>query len=205
MAKFSVVLLDNSTLELQSKAEVDYFNRCQAKYVGENSFTAASDERALDRLCIAETLQFRWNTQITSGRDYQNNPLNHAEMEALRKNLKENAITISNAHQELGLSKAQRDKDKIESVQGYINNLLMRAKERGVHREEQVDLILNLFMEYTAHVNAFSRSDDYEKGRLGFPDAQALVTWWIENGIPRFKAHDDAWRASSQRYWRSEI
>lgn len=205
MPKFEVVLLDNSHIEMQSKAEVDFFNRSQSKYIKDNTFTVASDERALDRLCLAETLQFRWNSQISSGLDYQRNPLNHAEMEALRKNLKENAITISNAHQELGLSKVQREKDKVESVQAYINNLLARAKERGVHREEQVDLIINLFMEFDAHVGAYQRADDYERQRLGFKNADALLDWWVNTGQPRFKDHDDAWRNSSQRYWRKDL
>lgn len=205
MAKHTVITLDNQQLELQSKQEVDYYCRAQAKYVKENSFTAASDERALDRLVLMETLMLRWQSQLASGLDYQQQPLNHAEQEALRKNVKEGHVTIASLQQELGLSKAQRDKDKVESVQSYVNNLLMRAKEFGVHREEQVDLIINLFMEYSAHVNAFTRSNEYERGRIGFPDAQSLVTWWIENGIPRFKSHDDAWRASSQKYWRKDI
>lgn len=205
MAKFSVYTLDNQELELQHKKEVDFYNRAQSKYVGENSFTVASDERNLDRLVLMETLMFRWQSQLASGLDYSGQPLTYAETEGLRKNLKEGAITISNAHIELGLNKMQREKDKVESVQAYVNNLLSRAKERGVHREEQVDLILNLFMEYTAHCGAFSRADDYERGRLGFPDAQSLVNWWLEVGQPRFKDHDDAWRAGSQKYWRKDI
>lgn len=205
MAKFSVYTLDNQELELQHKKEVDFYNRAQSKYVNDNVFTVASDERALDRLVLQETLMFRWQSQLASGLDYQNQPLSYAETEGLRKNLKEGAITISNAHQELGLSKVQREKDKVESVQAYVNNLLARAKERGVHREEQVDLNLNLFMEFSAHVNAFMRADDYERGRLGFPDAQSLLQWWIDNGIKRYKDHDDVWRAGNQKYWRKDI
>jgi hypothetical protein len=205
MPKFEVVTLDNQRLEVQTKAELDYYSKAQSKYVAENTFTATSDERALDRLVLMETLMFRWQTQLASGKDYDGNPLNHAETEAIRKNIKEGAITISNAHKELGLTKEQREKDKAESVQAYINNLLARAKERGVHREEQVDLIINLFMEYSAHVNAFLRADTYERQRLGFPDADSLISWWTETGVKRYKDHDDKWRASSQRYWRKEI
>lgn len=205
MAKFEVVTLDNQRIELQSRVEVDYYSKAQGKYMAENNFTAASDERALDRLVLMETLMMRWQAQLASGKDYQGQPLNHAEQEALRKNIKEGAITISNAHQELGLSKAQRDKDKVESVQAYVNNLLQRAKEFGVHREESVDLIINLFNEFSAHVNAYRRANDYERGRLGFPDAESLLTWWLEDGVKRFKDADDAWRASNQRYWRKDI
>lgn len=205
MAKFEVVFLDNSKIELQSKDEVEFFNRAQSKYVHDNTFTVASDERALDRLCLSETLMHRWQTQLASGKDYQGQPLNHPEQEALRKNIKEGAITISNAHTELGLTKAQREKEAHDSVGAYINNLLMRAKERGIHREEQVDMNINLFMEYSAHVTAFMRADEYERGRLGFPDADALIRWWVENGMKRFKDHDDAWRNSNQKYWRSDI
>ncbi len=204
-AKFTVVTLDNQVLEVQSREEVNFYTKAQGKYVAENSFNAASDERALDRLVLMETLMFRWQQQLMSGKDYGGIPLNHAESEALRKNIKEGAITISNAHQELMLSKVQREKDKVESVQAYVNNLLLRAKEFGVHRETSVDLIVNLFMEFDAHVQAWFRANDYEKGRMGFPDAESLLKWWTEHGEPRFKSADNAWRASSQKYWRDQI
>jgi hypothetical protein len=205
MATYKVVTLDNEHIELQTKAEADYYQRAQGKYVSENVFTAASDERALDRLVLMETLMFRWQSQLASGMDYNKNPLNYAEQEALRKNIKEGAITISNAHQELGLTKTQREKDQVESVQAYVNNLLSRAKEFGVHREEQVDLAINLINELLAHVGAYSRSNDYEKKRIGFETAEDIVKWILEELEPRWKAIDDAWRDSSQKYWRSEI
>lgn len=203
--KFTVVALDNQKLDLQTKEEKAFYEKAQSKYISENVFNAASDERALDRLVLMETLMFRWQSQLASGVDYDGEDLNWSEQEALRKNIKEGAITISNAHQELGLSKVQREKDKAESPKAYLDNLLKRAKEFGVHREDSVDLIINLFMEYNAHVGAFTRANEYERKRLGFPDEASLITWWVEVGAPRFKDADDKWRASNQKYWRDQI
>jgi hypothetical protein len=207
MAKgqFTVISLDNQKLELQSKAEQEFYIKAQGKYVSDNVFTVASDERALDRLVLQETMMFRWQSQLASGTDYNGDDLNYAEQEALRKSIKEGAITISSAHNELGLNKLQREKDKAESVQVYIDNLLKRGKEFGVHREEQVDLAMNLINELSAHVGAFSRSDEYEKKRIGFPDEASIINWITENMLPRFKKLDDDWRASSQKYWRASL
>lgn len=205
MPKYTVVTLDNEILEVQSKSESDYYNRAQSKYVAENNFSAASDERALDRLVLMETLMHRWQSQLMSGLDYQQQPLNHAEQEAIRKNIKEGAITISNAHAELGLTKVQREKDKVESVQAYVNNLLMRAKSFGVHREAQVDEAILLMNELFAHVGAFMRADEYERGRIGFQTEADIVKWIVDQMEPRFKKLDDDWRDSDQKYWRSEI
>lgn len=202
---FTVITLDNQRLELQSKAEADFYNKAQGKYVADNTFSIASDERALDRLVLMETLMFRWTAQLASGEDYSGDDLNYAEQEALRKNIKEGTVTIASCQQELGLSKVQREKDKAESVQAYVDNLLDKAKEFGVHREEQVDLAMNLMNELSAHVGAFSRSDEYERKRIGFPDEAAIITWITENMLPRFKDIDNKWRASNQKYWRKDI
>jgi hypothetical protein len=202
---FTVVQLDNQKLELKTKAEKDFYEKAQSKYVADNVFTVASDERALDRLILMETLMFRWTNQLASGEDYDGNDLNYAEQEALRKNIKEGHVTIESLHNSLGLSKVQREKDKAESVQAYIDNLLKRGKEFGVHRENQVDLALTLMNELLAHTGAFSRSNEYERKRIGFPTADHIVTWILEDMQPRFKEIDDKWRASNQRYWRDSI
>jgi hypothetical protein len=203
--QFTVITLDNQKLELQSKPEQDFYIKAQNKYKSDNVFTVASDERALDRLVLQETLMFRWQQQLASGLDYDGNPLNYAEQEALRKNVKEGAITISNSHNELGLSKLQREKDKAESVQAYLDNLLKRGKEFGIHREKQVDLAINLMNELSAHVGAFSRSNEYERQRIGFKTEADIVKWITEDMLPRFKDIDDKWRASDQKYWRDSI
>ncbi len=204
-SKFTVISLDNQKLELKSAAEKAFYEKAQGRYVAENVFTAASDERALDRLVLQEVLMFRWQSMLASGEDYDGNDLNYAEQEALRKNIKEGAITISNGHNELGLAKLQREKDKAESVQAYLDNLLKRGKEFGVHREAQVDNALVLMNELSAHVGAFTRGNEYERKRIGFPNEAAIIKWINEDMLPRFKAIDDAWRAGEQRYWRESI
>lgn len=197
--------LSGQELDLLTKAEQRFYEKAQAKYVGENTFTQASDERSLDRLVLFETLMFRWQSQIASGLDYDQNPLNNAEQEQIRKNMKEYAVAISAMHNELGLSKAQRDKDQHESVGAYIMNLQARAKEFGVHREKQVDLSLTLIHELFAHVGAFQRSDEYERGRLGFKTEADIVKWIVDVMEPRFKQFDDDFINNQQKYWRSSL
>lgn len=205
MASYSVIQLDHNKIELLTKAEQDMYNRAQSKYIAENTFTHASDERSLDRLILMEVLIYRWQTQLASGLDYNKQPLTHPELEQLRKNIKEGSITVAQIHNDLGLNKLQRDKDKHESVGAYLENLLRRAKEQGVKREKELDAAITLNKELFAHVNAFMRANEQERRRMGFPDEAALIKWVVEQMQPRFNKIDEYFRNNQQRYWRKEI
>lgn len=198
----AVTTLSNQKLELVSAEEKRFYEEAQEKYSSENSFSAASDLRALERLILFETLMFRWQKQLASNQDIVfGGPLSSAEAEKLRKNLKEGAVTISQLHNDLGLSKSQRDKEKFESVGSYIVNLLNRAKEMGVNRENQLDRSLVLINELFAKVGAFYRSNEKERRKMGI-DTEATIVEWIRDEMrPRYDEIDEYFQVNSQKYW----
>lgn len=202
---FPVQTITGYELELQTQREQAYYKMAQHKYTTENKFTVASDMRALERLIFYETLVFRWQTQLASGRDYDSNFLTPSEEDQLRKNVKETAPLISQIQTDLGLTKSQREKDQFESVGAYITRLQQAAKQHGVRRERQLGRAIELTMELFSLCGAYARSNANERRKLGFESADDIVEWVLVYMKPRFDEVDEHFRKNQQRFWIREI
>jgi hypothetical protein len=202
---YPVVSISGEEIRLQTDSEVRYYELAKDRYLSDNKFTHASDMRSLDRLIFFETMVYRWQTQLASGKDYQGNFLSDKEEEQLRKNLKETAITISQVQNDLGLTKAQRDKDQHDSVGAYLQQLQLAAKEHGVRREKQLGKALELSKELFSLVGAFRRSNEVEREKLGLETPDQILDWIEEYMKPEFDAVDEHFRKNQQRFWLRKI
>jgi hypothetical protein len=200
MGSATVRTLSGQEITLQSKDEQKFYRQAQSKYLAENKFTVASDLRALDRLIFYEVMIHRWPAQLASGTTATSAILTVQEEDALRRNLKETAPLVSAIQNDLGLTKAARDKDE-ESVGGYLVKLKQAAREHGINREKQLGKALELLNELMSLTGAFTRADAHERKKLGFDSADDIVTWVEEYLRPEFTAVDDYFRANSQRFW----
>lgn len=188
-------------IQLQTQKEADFYTEAQARYQQDFTFTAASDNRALDRLILFETQVFRWSWQLAAGMDYDLVGLEPAEESTLRRSIKETEPLIAQIQIELGLTKTQRDKVKTaDSVGDYIANLKIRAKEHGVRRDAQVGRAIELIMELFSIVDSYRRSDAHEKQKLGFEKDEDILDWIQEVMRPRFDEVDLAYR-KNQKMW----
>jgi hypothetical protein len=197
--------LTGNTVTLLSMEEKEMYDKAQAKYNSEFTFDIASDLRTIDRLVMMEVMAFRWSSQILSGVDYIGRTLSPAVLANHQKFLKEAHVTIGKLMEELGLTKNQRDKENADTVQAYIDNLLTRAEEFGIHRETQAEVSLELMNEIIGVVGAYLRSNEFERRQLGFPDAESVVKWIARDIEPKFKEVDDHFRNNSQKYWIKDI
>jgi hypothetical protein len=202
---YPVVSISGEEIRLQTDSEVRYYELAKDRYLSDNKFTHASDMRSLDRLIFFETMVYRWQTQLASGKDYQANFLSDKEEEQLRKNLKETAITISQVQNDLGLTKAQRDKDQHDSVGAYLQQLQLAAKEHGIRREKQLGKALELSKELFSLVGAFRRSNEVEREKLGLETPDQILDWIEEYMKPEFDAVDEHFRKNQQRFWLRKI
>ena len=186
---------------LLHEREKHFYERARDKYLSDFTFTAASDYRSVDRLLLLEVQMYRTQDFITRGSDYQNEPLEDSDINQLLRSQKEIGIQISSVQAELGLTKAQRDKEQHDSVGAYIRDLQVRAKEFGVSREKQLARALELMHELFATVDAFQRSNEAERAKLELASADDVLKWISEYIEVEFKAVDDHFRANQQRYW----
>ncbi len=199
----TVQTVTGEDLQVQGAPEASFYEQRRDKYLAENVFTETADLADLDRLLFLELMSYRWMLWLSSGYDYDGDPISGATEEQLRKNLKESAPSISMVKNDLGLTKSARDKDKADSVGNYIMDLKRRAKQLGVHRQRQVDVAMTLFNEMRSIIGTFDRSNELERRKTGIESDEDIVDWIRSVAIPRFEAIDEHFRNSpdGQRYW----
>lgn len=196
-----VQTLTAQAINLQSRDEADFYREAQQRYTADNRFTIASDMRSLDRLIFYETLSFRWTTQLASGRDYDDTILTPQEEDTLRKNLRETAPLISSIQNDLGLTKAAREKENMDSPAAYINRLKLAAKEHGVRREKQLGKALELTKELFSLAGAYHRASESERRKLEIENADVIVEWVLDVMKPQFDEIDEYFREHQQKFW----
>lgn len=199
----TVLTVTGEHLQVQGAKEASFYDQRRDNYLTQNAFTETSDLADLDRLLFLELMSFRWMTWLSSGKDYDGDPLSVGAEEAVRKNLKESSPLISQVKADLGLTKSIRDKEKADSVGGYLVELKKRAKQLGIHRENQLDVALTLFNELSSIVTTFDRSNELERQKTGFETEADIVDWIRSLALPRYAAVDEHFRnrPDGQRYW----
>lgn len=197
----TVTTLAGNALELQTEIEAKFYNEAKERYLSENTFTVASDLRALDRLIFFETLVYRWTYALASGITSDGDYLNAGQSDQLRKNLKETAPMIAQIQNDLGLTKSQRQQEQAESIGAYIKQLKIAAKQHGVRREKQLGKAIELTKELFSLCGTYQRSNEAERLKLGFESADDIVEWVMGHMKPEFDAVDEHFRAHQQRFW----
>jgi hypothetical protein len=188
-------------IEVLGAAERDFYEGQCRSYMAQNLFTNTSDLMDLDRLIFLELLIYRATSWIGRGQDYDGLPLSDSGEVAQRRSLKETSTLISVIKNDLGLTKSQRDKDAYSSVGTYITALKQRAREFGIHREKQVATAITLNKQLFAILGAYDRSDEVERKKIGFENADEILDWIRTVMIPEFDAVDAHFIEHTQKYW----
>jgi len=192
-----------SELKVQGRDEEKFYNAQKSKYLKENKFDAITDLADLDALLMHELLDFRYSTQLASGKNYEGLFLNYAAEEQLRQNKLAEAKVIGEIKRNLALNRASRDASQ-GSTADYIADLLRRAKEFGINRDNQIVTAIVLANELKSIVETFDRSNDVEKRVVGIETVDDIVQWVREQFIPRFDAVDLAFR-ENQKLWKGTL
>lgn len=188
-------------IEVRGDAERLFYEGQSRKYLVENRFTNASDLLDLDRLVFLELLIYRASVWLGRGQDYDGTLLGDRAEQDARRSLKENSALISTIKNDLGMTKSQRDKAQFENAGSYITQLKQRAKEFGVHREQQLDRALVMINQLFSIVGAFDRSNEFERKKIGFESEAEILDWVREVMRPEYEAVDKHFVQHTQRYW----
>lgn len=180
------------------ETEVDYFTDRCTRYLTDNHFANVSDFQDLDRVLMMELLCFRWGNWISNQTDYWDEPV---DLDALQRAFKEHSVELRQLKKQLGIDKAARDRTKGEdSTPVFLANLLARAKEFGVMREEQLAVALTLFNELKALVTLHLNSDDVERAEMHV-EIDDILDWLVTTAFPEFDAVDEYFRKNQQKTW----
>lgn len=184
------------TVEVLGKDEERAYKRARANYEKEFSFTSPADKEDLGALLFLETLARRYQSRLSSGKDYDGYDLTPSEQEQSRRNLNDTMKMIADAKDRLGMSRAKRMAAQ-SSVAEYLETLRRRAKAFGQLRDDQHNMAISLFKEQQSVVRTFRRSEGSAKERkvLGFETAEDVLKWLEEELFPRFDALDAKFRS----------
>ncbi len=192
------VLLPSGAMFPVHQEEVAYIQDRAKRYLDENHFSNVSDFQDVDRMLIMEMICFRWGTWISRQKDYWGDAVDE---DKLQQSLKAHSVELRQLKKQLGIDKVARDRAKGEdSVPAYINNLLRRAKEFGVHRESQLAKALELFQELKALVTLHLNSDEVERAEM-HTQLEDILDWLVNIAIPEFDRIDAHFRQNQQRMW----
>jgi hypothetical protein len=180
------------------ETEVAYFTDRCTRYLTDNHFANVSDFQDLDRVLMMELLCFRWGIWISNQTDYWDEPV---DLDALQRAFKEHSVELRQLKKQLGIDKAARDRTKGEdSTPVFLSNLLARAKEFGIMREEQLAKALTLTNELKALVTLHLNCDDVEREEMNVEMAD-ILDWIVTVYMPEFDAIDQYFRKHQQKLW----
>lgn len=189
-----------SEVPLLSQEEADFYVSIAERYQEDNLFKNVSDLLELDRILIMEVMLFRWGKWLLQEEDYHGNMVNTTE---LQKQIREYSKAIVETKTSLGIDKKSRDLSQGATAAERINNLLIRAKEFGYHRDEQNYLAFNNWMELRGKITLHENSTPTERTEF---DAHAKdIMEWIKEKCKELDELDAAFRKNQRIWLRTEL
>lgn len=155
-----VVTPSGLTIEVMGQAEADFYNQMRDRYGQDNKLKNVSDFLELDRILLMETMSFRWGQWLLSGSKYDGSRINPKEIQTSISSYSKEIREIKGA---LGIDKVTRDKDKGSNFAEFMNMLSLRAKEFGVHRDNQIVEAINMLNEFFAAATASRNMNEREQ------------------------------------------
>lgn len=188
------------TMEVLNEMEENWWNDAIAMYKDQYNFQNVADLDDLDRLLAMELLSMRYGYWLVSGKDYFGREFVEKSVSEQKDKLDSQ---IRQLKRHMGMDRKGRVESETESVGEYIKNLLRRAQEFGVHRDMQINMAFDLFVELRKLVGLHERTDEEEQAHLGITQNQ-IYEWIRDVAIPEFDKLDDAFRVN-QRIWIKEV
>lgn len=190
----------DAEFEVLTVEEKDIYEATMKKYLTDYKFDNISDLQDLDRLVALELLSYRYSAWLIKGFDYEG--LQFAEKD-VRDHKQKVDVEIRNLKKSLGMDRKNRFESEQQSVSEYISALHRRAREFGIHRDNQIAKAMDLFEDLKTMIGLYDRSDEEERRELGV-DQEQIMEWIRNTAIPEYDAIDDAFR-KNQRLWIQEV
>lgn len=197
-----VIGASGAEFEVLHEMEIDYWNSAREKYLDQFKFENISDLQDLDRVLVGEVLCFRWGSWLMRETDYDGRSIEELT-DKLKKQKIEQEKETRILKEKMGLNRAHRQDSEQQSIAEYLQAILKRAKEFGVHRDEQIAKAIDLLMETFTQVGLYYRSDEEERAHLKV-NPEDIMHWLWTVAKPEFDAIDEAFR-KNQVLWIKEV
>ena len=202
MDSIAVVGASGAVFELVHESEQEYWNQARDRYLDQFKFDNISDLQDLDRVLNGEIMSFRWGSWLAREADYDGRSIDEIADKIQKKKLETDKETRM-LKEKMGLNRAHRQDSEQQSIADYLQSLLRRGQEFGIHRDEQIAKSIDLLHELFTQVGLYLRSDEEERAHMKV-QPQDIMKWIVEVAQPEFEAIDDAFR-KNQRLWIKEV
>lgn len=200
-SSFIVETPSGASLHLMNKLEVEQYEGLSKRYQEDNMFKNISDLLELDRILTMEIMCLRWGAWMLSEKDYHGEPVNTSD---LQKQHREYGKMILELKQGLNLDKKSRDANNAGTVADFIENLKVRAKEFGVHRDEQNYMAYNLLRELESKITLMNNATETERTEFEV-HAKQVLQWFIDEVVPKLDKIDEHFRENQKIWVRDEF
>ena len=180
-----------------TSAEEQSFNELCQRYTADNHFQNVSDVQDLERIIHMEVIHLRYSNWLSTETDYYGEAVNMKDVASL---LKEFSGELRQLKKAIGIDRTSRQRDQGESVADYWSDLLERAAEFGVNRENQLTVALTLFNELSGLVTLHDNCLPDERKKLGCTELD-ILKWIRDVAIPKYEEVDRYFVDNNQKYW----
>lgn len=194
----TVYLPSGARFEVMNQDEADYIELATLNYRDTFTFENPSDVADLDAVVSNEMLCWRWSTWISREKDWDGNDIDIRHyVDAMKKMSTE----VRQLKEQIGIDKKTRDRTTGDgSVPEFIARILTAARYMGIHRLEQVDLVLELAMQLRTLTTIY-RNGDEEERRMAKCTAEDLIDWILNVFEPEMMLHDERFQRDVQSIW----
>jgi len=196
---YSTTSPSGAHVPLMTQKEVEYYNDISERYQSDNKFTNVSDLLELDRVLMHEIMCYRWGIWLLNGGlDYDGNPVVN-----LAKDVQMYSKEIRDLKAALGVDKKTREANKGANAADFIANLTLRAKEFGIHRNEQIIKAHTILKELEGLITLHVNSTPAERTEFQAHEKD-IIAWCLEK-FKEFDKIDEAFRVSQSIWLRTEL
>lgn len=196
--RFAVQLPSGGMQPVANQAEQQWLTRVVERYGEEIRLTVVTDIMELDRILIMELLVHRYGIFLGQGEDYQGKPV---DADRLNVEVNKKSLELRGLKKLVGLDKPTRDKARGEgSIYAWIQDVLMRAKGFGVHREKQLDAALEGINELIGMVTFYRNASDAQRREFRHT-ADDILDWIWDVLRVEYEAIDAHFREHEQKLW----
>lgn len=193
--------VSGARFSVMGQAEADWFESNLNRYLDEYKFDNIADLQDLDRLLGLELLSYRYASFLIRGTNYLGEVIDEKAIRDHKDKIDREIRQIKGDH--MGMGRKGRMTSEQESTADYLSDLLRRAREFGVHRDNQIAKAIDLLMEIKKLVGLHYRTDEEEQFQLGV-SADQILQWINDVAVVEYEKIDAAFR-KNQRLWLREV
>ena len=195
---FTVTSPTGAELEVPTAADKASYEKRRDDYISVYEIEDPSDLAGLEILLSQELLLGQLQRQMNRGRLDSGATLRPQDMARFVSQSNQLSVRVLQQKKVLGLDLDSRKTERAENPGNYISTLLIRAKEFGVRREDELVRAIDLWKQLQGLVERFDRSNAKERDVVGFR-TEADIVEWIRQQFPEFDSIDEAFRQRQAR------